>query len=359
MKSQLIKHNEDFTVIDNSQWQKESFLGGSIVLHTIQCLKISDHIVRRLNDSEFKLSDVQKNQEIFYSSKALPAASSTQEIHLDKLKITEGSILSLKSSTTDGKSYLINESEPAANATAETPEASLYEITSFKKIDHERLTYKNEKIRQKNSFFFRASDSENLFKVGNNFHLQYQAGVKYFGFHQLASQEAQQRTILGIASLIYYFEDIRILILTPDMSTNFFTQFRASGTAVEIPFSSAPGKSVSGYAHEGITYLEVGELSRRVAEAELTVESSLQAIYQDFDLVLIDLPGSEAQKKEFGTYFPILQSLENVTLILGFDRVSFSMITEARNYFTNYGIAVKGCVVDKSVGSRTAKGKTA
>ena len=52
--------NTETVYLDNTFWNREVMLGGMVVLHTINCQKISNQIVKNLNDKDFSLQDMKR-----------------------------------------------------------------------------------------------------------------------------------------------------------------------------------------------------------------------------------------------------------------------------------------------------------
>lgn len=357
--------------LDNPHWTKEEILGEHVVLHTIKPKRVSDQVVSKLYDKDFTLEEIKKNQEIVLSGKNISESTEMKEVRLDKVKITEASIVSIVDQrSSNSKIIEINESAPkhstdlneaidvarARSSTLDYEEKKLLRNTpadeiihgDFKKIEHERLVFRQEVARNKNSYFFRARDNENLFKIGKNFYDDFKTGYKHFSFSHLGASDAQKKTIIGIASFIHYYENLKILIITNKMDDSFFEQAKTEESRVQAHISVYPEFSYNTYIHEGLNYLEVSEIVAHSQEQKVKgIEYILQKLVDDYDLVFYDLPPVLEKKAQYNIYFPLLQLIQNVSFIVSINQNSFSQIDELKLYFLNYNIKIKGIVVDK------------
>lgn len=379
MAANNLKIKDDSIHIDNPQWKKEKVHGEDIIFHTIKSEKVSDKVITKLLDQDFTLEDVKKNQEIIMSKKNISASTEIKEVHLDKLKITEASIVSLVEPNGKIKTLSINEGAPNIDSEMENVSSIINEkrphfendqnkkltllekisndedlrksevITSdLKKIEHERLIFKQEVARDKNSFFFRANNSENLFKIGKTFYDDFKQGYKHFSFSHLGASEAQKKTILGIASFIHYYENLRILIVTHKMDDTYYEQFKTEEQQVRAHISVYPDFHYTTYFHEGLNYLEVSEIIKNSKLHQVKgTEYLLQKLVDDYDIVFYDLPSVLEKKAQYDVYFPLLQLIQNVSFIVSTNKNSFTQVEELRSYFSNYNIKIKGVVVDK------------
>lgn len=365
------KSSESHIFLDNPNWKKESILGEHIIFHTIKPQRVSDQLVSRLYDKEFTLDDIKKNQEIVLQGKNISESTEMKEVRLDKVKITEASIVSIvDQKNSNPRTIAINESAPSENAELnkaveaarnktftigndgseknKSPEAEIIH-GDFKKIEHERLIFRQEVARNKNSFFFRAKDNENLFKIGKNYYDDFKTGYKHLSFSHLGASDAQKRTIIGIASFIHYYENLKILIVTSKMDDTFFEQAKSEEHRVESHISVYPEFTYNTYVHEGVSYLEIAEVFLHSKEHKVKgIEYVLQKLVDDYDLVLYDLPSVIEKKAQYNIYFPLLQLIQSVSFIVSINKNSFSQIEELKSYFLNYNIKIKGIVVDKA-----------
>ncbi len=347
--SALAKRNvQNLGELGNPFWKKEAMLNGLIVLNTIGSEKVSQEISKTLKENNFTLQGHKKKDSFEVNSKYPISSTQTQEVQIDNIRVTEGSIISLKDSKGNKQQVAINDSvafeeRPTENKAVVTTQ----QTAEFRRVEHERIIFKNEVAREKNSFFFRAKDGENLFKVGDSFFKDFKSGVKYFGFSQLNSPGAQEKTILGIATFMHYFENLKILVISDTLKDTFFNSFLSQGTKQKASISIYPEFKYELYTHEAINFLEMSEIIHRSQEHQIKgFEYLYKSLVEDYDVVLFNLPLTGVTKNRFSFYFPVFQSLESMTLTVSVQNDKYIQIEELKNFFNNYKIKIKGCMID-------------
>ncbi len=198
------------------------------------------------------------------------------------------------------------------------------------------------------NFFFRALDDRRLYKLGDSFYRDFKAGKRSFGFGHVNSGDAQKRSILGVASFIKYFDDLKILVVTDKMEGTFFGPFKSQGRPLTAPsLERVDLKSEITDAY-GVHYLELNRLVEEHKDRSgKKVPAMIKSILMDYDLVLVDLPPEKDRKDHYNVYLPFLQSLDHVTLSISLRQSRFSEIQEMKDYFASYKIPIKGTVIDR------------
>jgi hypothetical protein len=201
------------------------------------------------------------------------------------------------------------------------------------------------------SFFFRALDDRRLYKLGDSFYRDFKAGKRSFGFGNVTAADAQKRSILGVASFIKYFDDLKVLVVTEQMAGTFFAPFKTQGqrlTATPTDPRDVGYEVIEAY---GVHYLELGQfLAAAPGRPRRKIASIVKRLRADYDLLLVDLPPERARLDRYDVYLPFLQTLDHVTLSVCLRGSRFSELREMKDYFSSYKIPIKGTVVDRGAG---------
>ncbi len=198
------------------------------------------------------------------------------------------------------------------------------------------------------SFFFRALDDRRLYKLGDSFYRDFKAGKRSFGFGHVNSGDAQKRSILGVASFIKYFDDLKILVVTDKMEGTFFAPFKTQGRSLAAPSLARVDLRSEVTDAYGVHYLELHRLIEdHKVDSGKRVPAMIKSIMEDYDLVLVDLPPEKERKDQYNVYLPFLQALDHVTLSISLRESRFSEIQEMKDYFASYKIPIKGTVIDR------------
>lgn len=330
--------------LDNVTWKKEVFLSGHVVIHSLRSTKISDQVATKLQENNFKLVESKKDLSLRRVDVNMVDGIEIEEVQLEKVRVTEASIVSHTASNGKTRKVIINEGESADPRIKE--DNPVISTTNFKKIENETLTFRQEVTRQKNSYFFRAKDGPALFKLGNSFYESYKSGTKYFSFSHIQSGDAQRNSILGIASFIHYHDNVRILIVCSELKNSMFSAFATEENKATVGVSSIDNFKYSIFCHEGLNYLEVTEIKDRCAQSDIKDQVFvLENVINDYDLVLFDLPGTKEMKASYDIYFPVLQLVQNVSIIVGVGKSTFTEIKTLQDFFENYKVKVNGVIL--------------
>lgn len=201
------------------------------------------------------------------------------------------------------------------------------------------------------SFFFRAMDDEQLFRLGDSFYRDYKGGTRHFAFAHMSAGDSQKRSILGVAAFIQYFEDCRILIITDKMDNSFFGQFKKASHKKETETTCHPKLKYEYYQSNNLNFMEIGEIVRKVQHTSDRVRqlpAMIKNLVSDYDVVFFDLPPIPERKDRYDVYLPILQTIESVTFTISLKQNRFSDVNELRKYFTSYKIKIKGSVIENN-----------
>jgi hypothetical protein len=197
------------------------------------------------------------------------------------------------------------------------------------------------------SYFFRASDNAALYGLGSSFYEDMKRGKRHFSFANLRSDDEQKKTVLGVASFIQHFERLDILVVTPAMDNTFFSQFKGVHLKREKAITASPNFKYTTYHHQGISFLEWDEILQRSANENVSVDSMIQTLVADYDIVLYDLPAVKEGKKKFEILISLLQIMQSVSLVVNLQEDTFSAVSELKRYFQNYKVTVKGLITSR------------
>lgn len=209
-------------------------------------------------------------------------------------------------------------------------------------INYEKHTLTRNRKKSNNSFYYKAKDHVELYKVGNSFLKDFKSGLKSFSFSSKGLKEEQEKSVSGVFSFFGYHEDLRIAIITQKLSGSYYTKFvddrhKKEGTVFDedlyYHFFIAEGLEV-------IEFEELRKVERKIKSYNF--EDFLEEMIGNFDLVLWDLPDIEVLDSNKELFFPIIRCLDNISFVVGKDRSKMSDIDEMISYFKRYQIPIKG-----------------
>jgi len=211
-----------------------------------------------------------------------------------------------------------------------------------KKLNYEKHTLTRKKAKGGNSFYYRAKDHMELYKVGSSFLKDFNSGLKSFSFASCGMALQREKSVLGITSFFNYHEDINICVITKDLAGSFYSSI-AEGFSVKPREIFDEDLTYDVHHAGGFDIVELGELKK--VERKLRnydFEQFLDHLLDSYDLILWDLPDLKILDANKELYFPIIRSLDSVSFIVGKNISKASEITSMISYFNRYQIQIKG-----------------
>lgn len=183
-----------------------------------------------------------------------------------------------------------------------------------------------------------------LYKLGMLYLEDFKAGLKSFAFNQVALESDQDKTILGIASFFSNHINVQPLVVTPKFENHYLSKFVGK---VECKYRSVEGENVSfkQLVADGIHFIEEDEIKRVAGRLKnINLEGFLRILIKDAEIVLWDLPSMKKMDEMKEIYFPMIQAVENVSLLVKKDKTSYSVVKTLEDYFSKYGVSIKGLI---------------
>ena len=205
------------------------------------------------------------------------------------------------------------------------------------------------KIRDKSqktvSYYYRAKNHFDLYKMGFSFQENFKEKIKSFAFNSLDLKEDQEKTIIGLVSYFAYHEDIKITVVTEDFENSFYSKFMTNvlNSAKSFPLENIPYKVFS----EGkIDFIEFNELLKIEDKMkEHTIENVVGSLVEESDIIFWDLPSTVEMDKKRELFFPINRKIERVSFILEENKSKFKEIEKVIDYYKKYNIKIKGSIL--------------
>ena len=285
-----------------------------------------------------------------------PITTDINEVVVNKVKITEAQEIVFKdteahSYSTRGKiSY-----EPGAEVPGVSAEASTAYLQDTRKVEAERLTYLRKTIRNQNRYFFEVKNHEEFYQMGRSFHDDFKAGQKFFLFSHVFAGEAQQKTILGVASFLQYFDNVRVLVISSNLDQPFFKKILHNVESEELRISSKELKTARFSFHQGMTFVDGDSLMTRRASDSLSFEQIIEQLYNLFDCILFDLPNVKDDKAFMDFYFHVYKKADSVSLVFAKNASTFKEVSSTLHHFNSYNIKIKGALMAKEPGATSEK----
>lgn len=216
---------------------------------------------------------------------------------------------------------------------------------------------KKPKKKKSNRYFYKVSNHHELFKIGRSFYSDYMAGVKSFAISSTGYQTSQQKTILGLASFFDHKEDLKIGIISDNLSQGAFKDIVSISKNIDYNYWGE-GKSInikSFYNH--FEFINLDELLKLATDSEVgEYDEIFDHIVDLYDIVFWDVPELHKIQMDSERYFPVIMKFESISIIVAQSLSKKSDIDDIKRFFLGYGINLKGLLLeDKSSGENENK----
>jgi hypothetical protein len=305
-----------------------------------------DAVINSLGANEnFILENSQSFSVENKTRKPLPNTVQINEVYVDKVKVTEGRQIVFR--TFDDTEYRTQASSASYHSREDL--SSIPYIEESKKIEGERLTYAKKELRHRNKFFFEAKNHDEFHEVGSSYYTDFKHGERTFLFANLDSEVSQQKTVLGVASFIQYFESCRVLIVSASLSTGYFGEILKDVPYEYLNIFSNDSCKAKFYFHEGISFLDVSSLE----STSFGFDPVVTKLKKLFECILCDLPDVLQTQASFSFFFPVYKEANSVSLILEKNKSAFSKIEKLMHFFKSYNVKIKGALMSNPAGVKT------
>lgn len=211
-----------------------------------------------------------------------------------------------------------------------------------KKLSYEKHTLSKKRGKQHNGFYYKAKDHVELFKTGSQYLKDFKEGLKSFAFSSYDLDVVRQKTVFGVSTFFNYHTDVKTLIVSEGLAHSFYYDYMGikedeSRQVFDEDITYALGVT------DGIELMDFEQL-RKVARKIRTYdfEDFIDFLVDSYDLILWDMPEVSILDSQKEVYFPIIRSLDSVSLIVAKDKTKIKEVHELVGYYKRYQVEIKG-----------------
>ncbi len=238
-----------------------------------------------------------------------------------------------------------------AESDREAPDITLAEKTAkLEAITPFDPQLKKKATRKVNKYFYKFSNHHELFKIGTSFYMDYLKGMKSFALISNGREVSTQTSILGLASFFDHKEDIKIGIISNNIQHGSFEEIKNLSLKEKILIRIDLVIDIYNF-YDHFHLINLNDLIRVSADGDREeYEEVFTSLTDHFDVVFWDIPGLREIQQESEKYFPMIMSLESLTIIVSKDGSSHKGLEETRHFFLGYGLYMKGILVETQDG---------
>ena len=207
------------------------------------------------------------------------------------------------------------------------------------------------KRRKKSRFFYEVANHQEFFKMAGSYYKDYKQGIKSFAFSSTGYHSSQQKCILGIASFFDHREDPNILIISENLDTGILSQ--VSKDSIQCPFPLITEEETDElflYSfHDHFDLMNLNQLLKIEGndDSELDKDEVIDQVCNSYDLILWDVPSLDKIQETPEFYYPMIMKIDFLSIIVSHARSKEKDITSVINFYSDYGIQLKGFLIDK------------
>ncbi len=206
---------------------------------------------------------------------------------------------------------------------------------------------KRTRNKEKTKFFYTVQDHNALYHIGKSYFQDFHQGIRNFAFTSTASEQAQENTMLALASYFEHQIDISIALIMDSFHTVQIQ--RLINASEQIP--QGPDNNVDIFRHnDNLDFIDInsiGDLYHGVNDSD-HYNNKIKQIIAPYDLVLWGLPTIDKMKSTSELFFPISLQIESVSIIVSKTKCKFTDIDNTKQFFRQYGIPIKGALFEQS-----------
>ncbi|MFZ4712074.1 MAG: hypothetical protein ACOYL6_00045 [Bacteriovoracaceae bacterium] len=214
---------------------------------------------------------------------------------------------------------------------------------------HNNFSNENENDRPLAKYFYSVSNHCEFYQIGNSFLKDFKEGAKSFAITSTGYKAAQQRTILALASFFDHVKSMKIAIVTNQMVNGAFHDLVSASRPAGLILPVIPSKSIAVerfYHHfDFVSFDEILKLAPK-GTPNFEYEHSIAEFVKHYDLIFWDIPELDTLKANHNLYYPIALYFDSLSIIVSHSLSKSKEIEELQKFFTNYGVNLKGFLLD-------------
>jgi hypothetical protein len=200
-------------------------------------------------------------------------------------------------------------------------------------------------------YFFSIDNQHELYQMGNSFMKDFGMGAKSFAITSTGYKTSQQRTILALATFFDHVKPMKIAIITNQLLNGAFHEMVQASKDSEFRIPTLSAKTIpmkSFYHHfDFIDFQSLLNLSNLEA-TNFDFEHALAELVKSYDVLFWDIPDIETFKTNHKAYYPISMHFDSLSIIVSQSLSKAKEVENLKNFFTDYGVNVKGLLLDYS-----------
>ncbi len=209
-------------------------------------------------------------------------------------------------------------------------------------IEYEKHSLKRKVINIKvEELYYQISNHKDLFNLGKSYLKDLSEGNKCFGLGHVSDKQRSADTVLGLGAYFRYHTNLKVCALV-DMEKH-----RAM---LEKSLGLVSIEAAKGYSEElkmeiiSTSLMDLVDINS-MESASTDLRDLVKKLYNSYDVVFVELPEILFMDQRRNLFFPLVNILDNVSLILRFKNSTYSSIEKGIEFYKKYDVKVKGVLL--------------
>ena len=212
-------------------------------------------------------------------------------------------------------------------------------------VDKVELVRKKGRPKNISSYYYRAKEHLDLYQVGMSFLRDIRDNKKCFSFEHLNNKLGQQNTILGVSLFLMFHVNRKSLVITHNFDESIYSKIM--GNKVNKKICYRPDDLTYPVVEcDGIRFIEYIDLFKIMTELKKTsFEDFVDHLIATNDTLLVDFPEVSKLEKKKEIFFPLINTVDSVSLVIDLKNCKKSELAKLHSYFKRYDVPVKGVTI--------------
>ncbi|MBY0516481.1 MAG: hypothetical protein K2P81_06210 [Bacteriovoracaceae bacterium] len=219
------------------------------------------------------------------------------------------------------------------------------------KIRHKERQLKllKSKEHKPSDYFYQVGNPMELAKIGQSYLEDFKNGVKSFAVTSTDYKSSQQRTVLALACYFDHLFDMKILIISDTLNMGMFVDVMNEATKEDVQVKNSTRTVKVNHFGEHFDLIDLDDLIHLNSKEKpnFEFERAMKSLLDSYDIVFWDSPTLNTFKNKSFTYRQALSFIESLTIIISQAASNSKDVSELKEYFSGFGVNIKGVVFDK------------
>jgi len=212
------------------------------------------------------------------------------------------------------------------------------------------VSFKRQELKRKNNkslskLYYKVKNHIELFKLGDSYLRDFNRGIKSLAFNSFENKTEREKTVLGVTSFLNYNAKVTVTVVTDSIEKSLYHSQINDLEEIKKPILNED-IAYTCYVTQGVEFVEFSELCNVMYQlGNTSFEDFVEYFVENSDVVLWDLPELLEMDNKKELFYPVIRSIESISLIVKSNSSKYKDIYKIKDYFDKYKVPSKGFVL--------------